>query len=219
MRLLISLVLLPSLLAACGGTNAGAPPTADAGAQAMTAADAATETPTPDDAGSTLPDGGAAAADAGAADAGPTDAQSRSQDAGDADASDAAPHEQAMAIPMYMDPSAADWAQETRAASDVPLLVANPNSGPGTSADSSYSQAIAAAHSAGQTIIGYIHTSYGARAIADVEADIDTWYSFYPAIDGIFSDETATDASLVSSYYAPLYAYVKAKGGGGFRRH
>jgi spherulation-specific family 4 protein len=120
---------------------------------------------------------------------------------------------QALAIPMYIDPPAPAWTMETSAASQVPLLVANPNSGPGSSADSAYTQAIATAQAAGQTIIGYIHTSYGARGIAQVQADIDSWYSFYPAIDGIFSDETATAASLVASYYAPLYSYVKAKGG------
>ncbi len=121
-----------------------------------------------------------------------TDAAKSDATPGDAATTDAAALAQAIAIPMYMDPSAADWAEETAAASTVSLLVANPNSGPGASADAAYTQAIATAHTAGQTIVGYVHTSYGARAIADVEADIDAWYSFYPAIDGIFSDETAT---------------------------
>jgi hypothetical protein len=120
---------------------------------------------------------------------------------------------QSIAIPMYMDPSAPDWAQETSAAPTVSFVIANPNSGPGTAVDAGYTQAIVTAHGAGQTIVGYVHTAYGARAIADVEADIDAWYSFYPAIDGIFSDETATDPTKVAAYYAPLYAYVKAKSG------
>jgi len=112
---------------------------------------------------------------------------------------------QAMAIPMYVDPSAsaASWTQVTSAAPGVSLVVANPDSGPGP----------AAAHSAGQTIVGYVHTSYGARPIAQVEADVDAWYSFYPAIDGVFSDETSTDATTVATYYQPLFEYVKSKSG------
>jgi hypothetical protein len=131
------------------------------------------------------------------------------------DASDGGPA-QAIAVPMYVDPSAAAslWAQVTSAAPTVALLVANPDSGPGTSAAAQYTQAIANAHAAGQAIVGYVHTSYAARAIAQVEADVDSWYSFYPAIDGVFVDETSTDTSTVASYYQPLYAYVKAKPSG-----
>lgn len=99
------------------------------------------------------------------------------------------------------------------AAPTVSLLVANPNSGPGAAVDASYTKAIADAHAAGQTVVGYVHTSYGARPIADVKTDIDQWYAFYPAIDGIFSDETSTDAAKVAPYFAPLYAYVKNKSG------
>ena len=140
------------------------------------------------------------------------DATSATDGASMTDAADAGPV-QSMAIPMYTDPPSALWTQVTSAAPVVSLVVANPNSGPGTAVDAAYTQAIAAAQGAGQTILGYVHTSYGARAIAQVEADIDSWYSFYPAIDGIFSDETATDASEVAPFYAPLYAYVKAKSG------
>lgn len=123
---------------------------------------------------------------------------------------------QAIAIPMYVDPTASPalWSQANDAGAAVALLVANPDSGPGTSAEAEYTQAIAATHAAGQAIVGYVHTSYGSRALSDVEADVDSWYSFYPAIDGIFVDETSTDVSTVASYYQPLDAYVKAKTGG-----
>lgn len=131
-----------------------------------------------------------------------------------ADAPDAGPP-QAVGLPMYVDPtsSPALWTQANASAPTVALLIANPDSGPGAAVDPQYTQAIAAAHAAGQTIIGYIHTSSAGRAIADVEADIDSCYSFYPAIDGVFSDETAEDPSTVASYYVPLYQYVKAKSG------
>jgi hypothetical protein len=202
-----------SLAAACGNSTPATVGTGgpDGAADASSAPTDGSSTPPANDAS----DASKTNNDAGPpSDAGtpPSDATlPRDAAAGDAD-DDAAPS-QALAIPMYVDPSAPDWAQETAAAKTVSLLVANPNSGPGASADAAYTQAIATAHAAKQTIVGYVHTSYSARAIADVEADIDSWYSFYPAIDGIFSDETATDPSDVAPYYAPLYAYVKAKAG------
>ena len=131
----------------------------------------------------------------------------------DAPAAEAA---QAIGIPMYVDPSASPstWAQVTGAAPTVALLVANPDSGPGVSVQASYTQAIAAAHAVGQIVVGYVHTSYGSRNIAQVEADVDAWYSFYPMIDGIFSDETSTDVGTIARYYQPLFQYVKGKAGG-----
>jgi len=38
------------------------------------------------------------------------------------------------------------------------------------------------------------------RAIADVEADIDSYKSFYPQIEGIFFDEMATTTGKESFY-------------------
>jgi hypothetical protein len=101
----------------------------------------------------------------------------------------------------------------TTAAPAVALLIANPASGPGTSAEAQYTQAISTAHGAAQSIIGYVHTSYGARLIGDVEADIEFWYSYYPAIDGIFFDEVSNDTSTIASYYQLLHDYVKRKTG------
>jgi hypothetical protein len=40
-------------------------------------------------------------------------------------------------------------------------------------------------------------------------------YSFYPAIEGIFVDEVATDAATATTYYTPLYQYVKGKSASG----
>jgi len=117
---------------------------------------------------------------------------------------------------MYMDPGASpsDWSQETAAAPTVALLVANPNSGPGAVAQAEYTQGIATAHAASQAIVGYVHTSYGARAIAQVEADVDAWYSFYPSIDGVFYDEVSSDTTTIPGYYKPAFDYVKAKSAG-----
>ncbi|HEY1694985.1 MAG TPA: spherulation-specific family 4 protein [Polyangiaceae bacterium] len=209
-------------IAACGGLPAcadgagnasGAP--GDAGSEARVPADASPDVASEAATGDAAAAGRDAGSDAAAApggdaghDAGPDDS------AAGVDASDAgAP--QAIGVPMYVDPSSspATWAQMTSGAPAVALLIANPDNGPGSSAQADYTSEIAAVHAAGETIVGYVHTEYAARSISDVEADIDAWYSSYPAIDGIFSDETSSDKTTVSSYYEPLYEYVKKKTG------
>jgi len=60
-------------------------------------------------------------------------------------------------------------------------------------------------------MIGYVHTSYGDRALADVQADVDTWANNYPNLSGIFFDEAYNLASGVP-YYTTLYNYVISKG-------
>ncbi len=90
------------------------------------------------------------------------------------------------------------------------IAVANPASGPGTAAQTAYTNEITTQQNAGRKVIGYVSTAYGNRAVADVKADIDRWYSFYPAINGIFLDEQANTAGLVA-HYVDLYNYIKGK--------
>jgi hypothetical protein len=120
---------------------------------------------------------------------------------------------QAVAVPMYVDPtaSASIWSQVIGAEPTVGLLIANPNSGPGASQDSSYTTVISQAVAGHATIVGYVDTAYGGRSTSAVEADVDSWFSFYPAIEGIFFDDVTTDAATATNYYATLYAYVKTK--------
>jgi hypothetical protein len=56
-----------------------------------------------------------------------------------------------------------------------------------------------------------VHTSYGARAAADVRAEIDQWHAWYPKVDGIFFDEESNDAGG-DGYYRDLSGYVKSLG-------
>ena len=209
-------------IAVCGGLPACADgagnssgvsgdPGSEGGAPADASPDVAREGSTGDAAAAGL-DAGSDAATAQGGDAGHEAGPDGS--AAGVDASDAgAP--QAIGVPMYVDPSSspATWTQMTSGAPAVALLIANPDNGPGSSVQADYTSEIAAVHAAGETIVGYIHTQYAARSIADVEADIDAWYTSYPAIDGIFSDETSSDKSTVSAYYEPLYEYVKKKSG------
>jgi hypothetical protein len=65
---------------------------------------------------------------------------------------------------------------------------------------------------AGITMVGYVHTSYGARDLSDVEADVHTYSTQYSGLAGIFIDECATSSSEVS-YYQSLYNYITAISG------
>jgi len=65
---------------------------------------------------------------------------------------------------------------------------------------------------AGVDMLGYVHTSYGARAISDVTGDIDVYASLYPGLKGIFIDEASADASEVS-YYTQVYQHISGISG------
>jgi Spherulation-specific family 4/Immunoglobulin I-set domain len=116
-------------------------------------------------------------------------------------------------VPAYFYPTSGGyWSALDFAASRVPLIaIMNPDSGPGASQDNTYVQALAKLHQSGGTVIGYIHTSYGTRPLADVESDVDLYLSFY-AVDGFFVDEMANDENTNHlDYYAALYQYIKAR--------
>jgi len=87
------------------------------------------------------------------------------------------------------------------------VAIINPNSGPGTGPDSTYTTYMNKLNAAGVDLIGYVHTSYGARSIADVKADIDIYASEFPLVKGIFLDEAGATASVLS-YYQQLYTYI-----------
>ena len=118
-------------------------------------------------------------------------------------------------VPAYFYPSGAGnglWDALNAAATRVPLVaIMNPNSGPGTTADTNYRRVTTALRSAGGRVIGYVHTSYTARPLNDVKSDIDRYLSFY-TVDGFFVDEM-DNRNLAASYayYADLYQFIKDK--------
>lgn len=118
-------------------------------------------------------------------------------------------------IPLYSSPASGTWAAVAaakRAHPSVPVIaVVNPNSGPGTAALSDYMAGIADLTAAGVKVLGYVHTSYGQRAAAEIQADIDRWHSLYSAVSGIFFDEMANTAGL-ESFYSGVNAYAKSHG-------
>jgi Spherulation-specific family 4 len=88
--------------------------------------------------------------------------------------------------------------------------IANPDDGPGTAEQPSYSEAISDCQADGQKVIGYVYTDYGKRSLGTVEAAISDWYAWYP-VNGIFLDEMAEAPD--ESYYSTLEAFIHSKGG------
>ena len=118
---------------------------------------------------------------------------------------------QRVAIPAYAYPYPGDpyWAQLLAGAPQVRLLVADPADGPGTRSDPHYAAAIDQARQRGILVLGYVTLDYGARPGAEVEADIERWYTWY-APDGIFIDLVPTSAEHVEACHA-LYAATKRR--------
>jgi len=117
-------------------------------------------------------------------------------------------------VPLYVYAGSAWTELVTAAASGVQIIaIINPNSGPDTSGpDSSYTSYMSQLKNAGVQMVGYVHTSYGSRALSDVEADVSTYASLYSGLSGIFVDETSADASEVS-YYTSLFSSIQSHSG------
>lgn len=129
-----------------------------------------------------------------------------------APSSHAATSTQSIAIPAYEYPTlTALWGAIDSAGSQVPFVIVNPASGPGTSANSDYTSRIAANTTEGIRSIGYVDTNYQTRPIADVMNDIDLWYSLYPGIQGIFFDRVSVVDSAALCYSAYAYNYAKVQ--------
>ncbi len=117
---------------------------------------------------------------------------------------------QKIAIPSYFYPGTA-WTRLENSAPTVGIAIINPDSGPGASPDPRYIAEIGRAHARGLIVLGYVHTSYGARNAAVVKREVNRYYAWY-GIDGIFFDEASTSCAR-KNYYQALYNFVKTKGG------
>ena len=116
-------------------------------------------------------------------------------------------------IPAYFNPGPL-WTEMTSAAAGGAKITAilNPNSGPGTAVDPATLAAVTTFEAAGGTVVGYVHTTDDKRAIADVEADVKSYESFYPMINGIFVDEMSSSTKATPiNYYTSLYNYIKGQ--------
>jgi hypothetical protein len=118
-------------------------------------------------------------------------------------------------IPLYTAPTDPSWdsvAAAKQAHPSVPVIaIINPSNGPGSAVQPSYTSGIAKLTAAGVKVLGYVHTSYGARAAADVQTDMNNWHGWYPGVTGIFFDEMANGTGY-ESYYSGLSSFAKGHG-------
>ena len=113
-------------------------------------------------------------------------------------------------VPAYFYPTpGGGWDQMAAAAGQVSLTaILNPDSGPGSAFDPNYAAAVDKLRAAGGAVIGYVDTAYGNRSITAVEADINTYKTWYH-LDGIFLDDMTNDAGAQDlSYYQQIYNYI-----------
>jgi hypothetical protein len=122
-------------------------------------------------------------------------------------------------IPAYAHPSAHPDAHTTGTGMWTTIATTAPpagfgyvicdisGTGPGTSVDTDYVRAVAAARDIGWTVIGYVDTDYTARTPATVMTEMDNWASLY-GITGIFFDRAANQPVHLD-YYAHLTAYAR----------
>ena len=101
------------------------------------------------------------------------------------------------------------WAAMASAASQVPITaILNPNSGPGSSADSNYVSAASNLEAAGGKVVAYVYTNNGSTALSSVESQISTYISQYGnLINGFFIDGANIVPSTLT-YYQNINNYV-----------
>lgn len=112
----------------------------------------------------------------------------------------------------YWDPPDADWIRLDKSGHPLTTVIINPDSGAGSKADPAYATQVNASQAAGLTVLGYAHTSYGRRAIADVEADIMHYVTWY-GVNGFFIDETPNADCSEVPYYSRLRAFITQAAG------
>jgi hypothetical protein len=111
-------------------------------------------------------------------------------------------------IPAYLTPDGLQRIADRPVRGRV--VIVNPSNGPGTEEQAAYRRAVGALQRSGTRVLGYVHTSYGARPEADVKADIDRYRTWY-GVDGMFLDEAARTADQLD-YYRAIHDDVRAAG-------
>lgn len=126
-------------------------------------------------------------------------------------------------IPLYDAANASEWEQacsQANGANGGSWIVANAASeggGPGSEPLPAFTSAIEHCYDPGRaSVIGYVWTDFGEggeASIAEIEHQIDEWYSYYPGeIAGIFFDGVSDDVPGTTtsneSFYRTLADYV-----------
>jgi len=119
----------------------------------------------------------------------------------------------ALIIPLYTYPGVS-WSAIISAKEANPsvamVVIINPDNGPGTSRDQNYVTGINNLRAAGVVVLGYDHTSWAARPLAEVEGDINSYKSWYN-LTGIFFDEMSNVPGN-EGYYSTLNQYSDSLG-------
>ena len=113
-------------------------------------------------------------------------------------------------VPAYFYPGA-EWARLSNTAAghrERVWAIGNPFNGPGNAFDPNYDAAFKTLRANGGRVVGYLHTTWGNRAIGDVQADVDSWLQWY-SIDGFFVDEMDNVAGSNEAYYQSLFDYIR----------
>jgi len=119
-------------------------------------------------------------------------------------------------IPAYFGPEGSPdpWHTMCEAAPAGSTVILNPDNGPVKKDAKVYAEPMRFCEEHSQQVIGYVYTKYGRRSLATVEKAIANYYSWFPAVKGIFLDEMAeVPTAKVETYYKQLAAYVHEKDG------
>ncbi len=117
-------------------------------------------------------------------------------------------------VPAYFYPVVGSpWGRLVAQAAAHPGRVAaigDPANGPGAVLDPNYVTVFSAFRAAGGYLFGYVDSAYGTRPIAQVRADIDTWYAWYH-VDAIFLDQMDNTPGAHEAYYQAIAQYVRRR--------
>jgi Spherulation-specific family 4 len=113
-------------------------------------------------------------------------------------------------IPMYIYPTylGSFWNVIEANPTNVEYVIANVDTGPGTSANSDYTTHIDNCRAVGIKVLGYVDTNYAGIAQSTVEAEMAIWDDLY-AVDGFFCDRVPNVIGS-EAYYTALSGYAKS---------
>jgi Spherulation-specific family 4 len=114
------------------------------------------------------------------------------------------------AVPAYFSDDA-NWTKIKLQAGGITYAVMNPDSGPGVASDPMWVTRLGNIALTNPSIVGYVDTSYAARPLTNVQADITKYMQWY-GVKSIFLDQTPFGC-LTASYYSAIAATVHANGG------
>jgi len=116
-------------------------------------------------------------------------------------------------VPLYVYPTylGSYWDVIEANPTNVGYIIANPDTGPGTSANSDYTTHIGNMRAKEIKVLGYVDTDYARINRSTVIAMMTTWLSYY-AIDGFFFDR-CPNAPGSEFYYGELNTFAKSIAG------